>query len=223
MLYSPAMRDAISRLRGRLQHGLAIQEILDTLARRGILFYPYIVFQEFAEARFSREPDPDTFHARQLTEKDIAQLAAIPERPCTEARMRERFSRGHVGIGAFEQKSIVAYTWCDLHKLSSPGQRSALRQLRSDEAYLYDAYTVPRCRGRGLVPFLRSEVYKVMQELGRRRLYSVSLVFNRSARRFKAKLGASEVELRLSINLFQKYKRDLLLKRYPADAPARPA
>lgn len=214
----PAMHDVVSRLRGRLQHGLATQEILDRLARRGIVLYPYLVFQEFAEVQFSAEQVSNPFRARQLTENDTAQLTAMPDRPRTEAGIRERFRLGHVGIGAFEQDSIVAYTWCDLQKLSSPGQGSALRPLERDEAYMYDAYTIPRCRGRGLVPFLRSEVYKVMQTLGRRRLYSVSVLFNRPARRFKAKLGAREVELRLSINLFQKFKRDVLLKRYPPAA-----
>jgi hypothetical protein len=46
------MRDVVTKLKGRLQHGLAIQEVLDRLARSGVVFYPYIVFREFADARF---------------------------------------------------------------------------------------------------------------------------------------------------------------------------
>lgn len=217
------MRDLVSRLRGRLRHGLATQEILDGLARRGLVFYPYLVFQESADARFSRSPALENLSARRLTEDDAEQLAALSVRPHDVEDIRRRFRRGDVGVGAFDRDALVAYTWCDLERFGSIGQKSSLRTLAHDEAYLYDAYSLPAYRGHGLVPYLRSEVYKLMDAAGRRRLYSVSLFFNRSARRFKAKLGARAVELRVSINLFQRFKRDLLLKRYPVDQPARPA
>ena len=217
------MRDVFSRLQGRLRHGLATQEILDGLARRGLVFYPYIVFEESPDARFDRAPALEKLNARRLTEDDAEQLAAISVRSHDAEAIRKRFRRGDVGVGAFDGSTLVAYTWCDLERFGSIGQKGSRRALAHDEAYLYDAFTLPAYRGHGLVPYLRSEVYKLMDAAGRRRLYSVSLFFNRSARRFKAKLGASAVELRLSINLFQRFKRDLRLRRYPSEPPARPA
>lgn len=223
VLYSPAMQGVLFKLRGRLRHGLATQEALDRLARLGIVLYPYIVFQEAVEAGGSASERQVGLTARKLTEQDITALAEMPERPGSEEAFRTRFRRGHVGIGAFDGDSIVAYTWCDLENFAGFGQGAILRKLQSDEAYLYDAYTLPAYRGRGIVPFLRSEVYRVMNSQGRHRLYSISLFFNQSARRFKAKLNAQPVELRLSINLFQKLTRDLLLKRYAFDVtPSKP-
>jgi len=215
MLYSVPMSSLLSRLRRRLEHGLAMQEVLDRLAGRGCTFYPYIVFAEAVDIEKDELRLTQACEIRELTEDDIAGIASIPERPRGEAVLRERFRRGHVGIGAFDGGAIVAYTWCDLERFTAFGRGSVLRLLEPDEAYLYDAYTRPDYRGRSLVPMLRSEVYRVMRARGKQRLYSVSLYFNRSARRFKAKLNARELELRLWINLFDKFTRDFRLKRFP--------
>lgn len=213
------MRNVISRLKGRLRHGLATQEFLDQLARRGFVVYPYIVFEELADSRFRYPSDLPALAVRRLTEEDCAEITAIAVRPQDVETVRNRFRRGDIGVGAFDAGKLVAYTWCNLEHFGGVGQKSPRRLLAGDEAYLYDAYTLPDYRGQALVPHLRTELYRLLQAEGRSRVYSVSLFFNRSARRFKAKLGASTVELRLSINLFEKFRRDVLIKRY--DAPAR--
>lgn len=216
------MRDFVARLHGRLRYGLAMQEILDRLARSGLIFYPYVVYQERADARLGPVSAPSSIQARQLTEQDVVQLAGIPERPRSETDIRERLARGNIGVGAFDKDSIIAYTWCDLDKLSGFGRGSVLRKLESDEACLADSYTLPAWRGRGIVLFLRSEVYGAMKAKGRYRLYSVCMYFNRSVRRLKVKVGAREVQLRLSIGLFGRFKRDLLLKHYPREGRVDP-
>lgn len=208
------MRNLVSKVRGRLQHGLALQELLDLLARRGFVFYPYIVFLEFSDSHFAKSSQLATLRTRQLTEDDAVQLAAIATRPQDTERIRDRLRRGNIGVGAFDGERLVSYTWCDLERFGGIGQKTPRRDLMHDEAYLYDAYTLPEYRGHALVPHLRSELYKLLAAIGRRRIYSVSLYFNRSARRFKAKLAARVIELRLSINLFDRFKRDLLLKCY---------
>lgn len=209
------MRNFVARMQGRLRYGLATQEILDRLARRGIALYPYLVFEELAEPRIGDGADPQNIQVRQLTELDIKQLIEIPERPRSEADIRDRLARGHIGMGAFDKGTIVAYTWCDLDRLTSFGRGSVLRKLEPDEACLADSYALPAYRGRGIVLFLRGQVYGMMRAHGRHRLYSVCMYFNRSVRRLKSKVGAREIQLRLSINLFNKFRRDLLLKRYP--------
>jgi hypothetical protein len=210
------MRDVISKLKGRLRHGLATQELLDRLARSGFVVYPYIVFKEFADSRFSRPPELPTLTTRRLHEEDAAQISAISVRPQDAEKIGERFRHGNIGVGAFDGDKLIAYTWCNLNHFGGIGQKSPRRSLADDEAYLYDAFTLPAYRGHALVPHLRTELYKILETEGRIHVYSVSLWFNRSARRFKAKLGASAVEARLSVNLFDRFKRDLLLKRYEA-------
>ncbi len=213
------MRDVISRLKGRLRHGLVTQELLDRLARCGFVVYPYILFEEFADSRFDSSDLP-TLTTRRLTADDAARVATIAVRSQDVEQIADRFRRGNIAVGAFDGDELVAYTWCNLDHIGGIGQKSPQRYLTEEEAYLYDAYTLPAYRGHALVPHLRTELYRILQAEGRRRIYSISLLFNRSARRFKAKLGASMLELRLSINLFEKFRRDVLLKRYAS--PARP-
>jgi hypothetical protein len=52
-----------------------------------------------------------------------------------------------------------------------------------------------------LAGLLRYALQYDLARLGRRRFYSVTLVFNRSSRRFKSRLGASEHELRIYMHL----------------------
>lgn len=208
------MHDVIAKLKGRLRHGLATQELLDRLARRGLVVYPYLVFQEFADSRFSIPPGLRTLTTRRLNGQDAAQVSAISVRPKSPEKIDERFRNNNIGVGAFDGDKLVAYTWCSLDHFGGIGQKEPRRSLANTEAYLYDAFTLPAYRGHALVPHLRTELYKILQAEGRTHIYSVSLWFNRSARRFKAKLGASAVEARLSVNLFDRFKRDFLLKRY---------
>lgn len=214
------MRDVVTRLKGRLQHGLATQEILDRLARRGLVFYPYLVFHELADIYFSRPAALATVRTRPLVEEDALQISDVAGRPQELDRIRNRFRNGQLAVGAFEGDKLIAYTWCNRRHIGGVGQNTPRRTLADNEAYLYDAFTSPDYRGYGLVPHLRSELYRQLEAEGRRHIYSVSLFFNRSARRFKLKLGATAVELRLSVNLFEKFKRDFLLRRYPDDGPS---
>jgi hypothetical protein len=213
------MPDVFAKIKGRLKHGLAIQEVLDRFARRGLVFYPYIVFREFADTEYSRPAD-FSITTRRLGEEDVEQLSDMPSRPQERERILDRFRNSHLAVGAFDEDRLVAYTWCNRRYFGGVGQNTPRRELAADEAYLYDAFTTPDYRGYGLVPHLRSEVYRQLNADGRRSIYSVSLYFNRSARRFKLKLGATPVELRLSVNLFDKFKRDLLLRRYAGDEAA---
>ncbi len=213
------MLNIVRKIRGRLRHGLAMQEALDSLARRGLVFYPYIVFREFAEAQYRRSAEVPLL-TRRLLEGDTALLAAVPGRAQDPDRIRARFRRGHIAIGAFDADQLVAYTWYDSREFGSVGQKAPGRPLAAHEAYLYDAFTTPSHRGQGVGRQLRGEVYQQLLAEGRRTLYSVSLYFNRPAQRFKRKLGATAVELRLSVNLFDRFKRDVLIRGYPDPAGA---
>lgn len=212
------MRGFLASAYGRLRYGQAVQEILDRLARRGIVVYPYLVFEEPADRVFADPPGLETLRARRLTPGDLPQLAAIAQRVRSERAAGERLARGEIGIGAFDGARLVAYTWCDLEKLSGFGRGVVLRGLEPDEACLAKSWTMPEYRGRGIALFLRREVYAAMRALGKHRLCSVCLYFNRSVRRLKAKIGAGAVELRLALRLPGGLKRDLLLKRYARGA-----
>ena len=85
-----------------------------------------------------------------------------------------------------------------------------------DEAYLENMYTYENFRGKNLAPYLRYQCYKMLAGEGKNVCYSMTQCFNTSSRKFKAKLGARHRELYLHIGLFKRFRRTVLLRRYPA-------
>ncbi|MGI9043014.1 MAG: GNAT family N-acetyltransferase, partial [Gemmatimonadaceae bacterium] len=122
---------------------------------------------------------------------DMAELALMPGRDLAEADLQARLASGQMCLGARHRGSVVAFTWCNLRQCMI--ERHALFELRDDEASLFDAYTVESFRGRDLARWMRYRCYEELAAMGRRRCYSVTIVFNTPAVRFKQKLGAKVI------------------------------
>ncbi len=202
----------LERLRLRAKHGLVLQEVLDTLGRWGLWFSPYIVYCESEAPGASDNGKAQQIEYRELQPTDTAVIAAIEGRHVAESVFGERFDSGSIAIGAFHEDRLVAYTWANIRQFPGLGGSPPVRDLESDEAYLYDAYTIRQFRGKAIIPGLRAYLYCTLRATGRHKFYSVSVYFNRSARRFKEKLGARESELRFSMNLFGRIRKDILLR-----------
>ena len=70
------------------------------------------------------------------------------------------------------------------------GFKETIIQLKSDEAYLWNMYTMESFRGMNIAPYLRYKSYEVLKGMGRDKLYSISEYFNTPAIKFKLKLNA---------------------------------
>src|SRR3546814_10817265 len=81
---------------------------------------------------------------------------------------------------------VVAFTWCER---DSPPRPRLGRAFGPTEAYLFDAYTAPTCRGRNLLPFLRQRLYRELRSLGCTGFFSSPAAINRPAHRSKQKPG----------------------------------
>ena len=112
------------------------------------------------------------------------------------------------------QGRLVAFTWCDLNECTFRGHRF---RLKDNEAYLFDMYTIEKYRGKGIAPYLRFQLYRELRKLGRVKLYSVSGYLNKSAVKFKDKLGAKQLKLGIYINLFEWKKFSIPIRRYESD------
>jgi hypothetical protein len=86
--------------------------------------------------------------------------------------------------------------------------------LKEDEAYLFNAATLGSHRGKNLAPFLRYEVYRRLNRLGRSKFYSITEFFNAPAVTFKQKLGARHQKLNLYLLFFNRWQRNITLKTY---------
>jgi len=92
---------------------------------------------------------------------------------------------------------------------------SAIVPLPADCAYLFDMFVCRSARGRNVAALLRNHVHGLLAEKGVRNAISVSLVFNKSTRKFKAKLGSIESELRLLLRIKPFTGLDVRLHRKP--------
>ncbi|MGH8258918.1 MAG: GNAT family N-acetyltransferase [Steroidobacteraceae bacterium] len=196
-------RPWLARLIERMRHGLLEQEILDRLARSGVICYPYFVSVE--PAVLSRAaPGGDGYQLRTLTQADAAEISRITllkTSATTTAAMAARMEHA-VCIGAFADRELVAYTWIGFDGLPTPGSgRQWLFRFRPDEACLFDLYVVPEHRGQRIAMLLRDYTTRVLEQRKCRTAYSVSLAFNRATRRFKGRIGVREAELRLYLHL----------------------
>jgi GNAT superfamily N-acetyltransferase len=189
----------LQRFIGRLKHGLLIQEILDRLMRHGLVIYPYLVTTEHSAD--AGQPPDSPYVVRQLQPQDAVEIARITIRQVSETSIINDLAKARC-FGIFDGSQLAGYTWVSTRHVPVPASRGvALYELNADEAYLYDMFISPDFRGGRLAPLLRKHVLQQLVEEGRTQCYSITLLFNRSSRRFKARFGAREVELRLYLHL----------------------
>jgi GNAT superfamily N-acetyltransferase len=173
------------------------QEILDWMAKAGVLFYPYVVVEEPHLPRPELEAALGRFTLRQLFAEDAAVIASLPCRPLDEAETRQRLARREC-FGLFDGHRLLGYTWAKFDCIGSAGHsRDRIGALPPDSAYLFDAYVARAARGLKAAPLLRHAVQTRLAARGCRRFFSITLMFNSSSRRFKQKLGAVEFETRI--------------------------
>lgn len=196
-------RPFLSRLADRLRHGLLTQEILDRLARAGLVIYPYVVVVESASLG-TLVPSETGYVMRPLTARDaaaVSRITLLKTASTTAAAIAARMQQA-LCLGAFVGRELVGYTWIGFDGLPTPGSgRQWLFEFRPGEACVFDLYVVPAHRGQRLSVVLRDAVARALEERGCTRLYSVRLAFNRATRRFQARLGAQEAELRIYLHL----------------------
>jgi GNAT superfamily N-acetyltransferase len=193
-------RSLRARLIGRLRHGLLAQELVDRLARTGLVLCPYFITLEDVRGSEDLAPDP-RLTMRWLSQEDITEMLRIALRKVGAAHIRELMTTSSC-MGVFCDDQLAGYSWASPIRVPIPtGTGQALFELAPDEAYLFDMYVAPQYRGLRLAGLLRSQLYRALAAQGRTRAYSITLAFNRSSRRFKARLGAREIELRLYVHV----------------------
>jgi GNAT superfamily N-acetyltransferase len=202
----------VTRLRERLRYGLLTQEVLDRLAKIGLLFYPYLLVDDSPAGRCKPQISPPPGIAFYELGNDQAMVVAgLPCRPRQVAEI-ERLMQSSRCFGAFEGGALVGYVWANLAAVWTPIGGDVLFELSGRGAYFFDMYISRTHRGKRLAPWLRLRVLESLAALGRSEVYSLSLSLNRSTRRFKARLGAVEIEQRLAVGVKHVFGADLRLR-----------
>ena len=207
------MNHYLNRFKQKIKYNSIYRIILDGLAKINIHIKPYYLVLE----GLSDKPLPQfktNFHDYNicfLGLKDMKDIAAIPDQARSEKELIQRLNQGNKCLGVKKNNRLVAYTWCDLENCRFKWRSF---KLSSDEAYLFDAYTLIEFRGLGLAPFIRYQLYKELLKLNRTKLYSISEYFNQQSINFKQKLNARFIDLGIHISLFNKWNFSSILKKY---------
>jgi hypothetical protein len=201
-----------TRLKSRLSYGLLTQELLDRLASFGLILYPYYVVREMPLQRPEYDTNNCDFEARILDESELSIVSEIPERPRDLSRIRARLEHGNC-FGVWVMGEFAAYSWYSSKDVPAAVGGAALCPCPSNTLYLYDAFVRPRFRGQQVAGFMRHKLHSALRSNGAQCCVSISLAFNKSTRRFKAKLGAEETELRFLIALKNSGGIDLRIRQ----------
>ena len=179
------------------------------LRRIGIEITPCLLVREALST--TNDIAIDTrFRWEKLGHADLPEIHRL--RPGMSIERYERLlDEGKLCFGVKEGDRLVANMWCDLDEINSILYS---RPLSDQEGYLFDAFSDPEYRGENLAPFLRLRCYEALQALGRPEIYSVTEYFNTPARRFKAKLAARDEALIIYVNLFDRFSRSWIVRRY---------
>lgn len=197
-------------------YGFALGMLIDVVSKLGLRIEPYRVYLEgLGHSKAPGSPiGLDGSDLGFLDAGDMAEISRMPGRNLSEDDLRVRIRAGMLCLGVKYRGSIVAFTWCNLHQCTF--EKHPLFKLESHEASLFDAYTVESFRGRDLAPWMRYRCYEEMARLGRDRCYSITVVFNEPAVRFKQKLGAQALELGVFVEILRRWRFHNRLKGYTA-------
>ena len=200
-------------IKTKMHYGGFIRVFFDALARIGITISPYYIVMEglFNESISNIEENFRVYDVSLLRNEDMKYISAIPGKEESEEQLIERLKKGNLCVGIKQNDNLAGFTWCNLTEFAVKGN---MKPLKSDEAYLFDAYTLGPFRGRGIAPFVRYQCYKEVAKLGKTKLYSVSGAYNKSSLKFKTKLNAIIVEKHVYIEIFRRCRYSIFLKDY---------
>ena len=179
----------------------------------GIDLSPFYLFQE--GINFTEMPEIKGINQEYSFELmgpgDMKAIGAINYYGYSEEKLLKLLESGEQCLGIKHNDEIAAFMWVKFDELNF---KLTHIKLKSNEAYLWFMYTRESYRGNNLAPYLRYKSYKMLKEMGREKLYSISDVFNSPAVIFKKKLNAKKIKLILFVQLFKKIQRSYTLKSY---------
>jgi hypothetical protein len=203
-------------------HEEGLLMVLQLMLRQGlawirILFNPFYYLKEALPTNIptSLTSIPTGFEFSLFGLEEMATICKHPERRSyvNEQYVFDNFQMGDICLGLKYYGEIAGFTWYSLKE-----NRSWLYQskMKENEAFLYDIFVFKAFRRRNLSLILRFKCYEILSGMGRDTFYSITDYSNTASYRFKQKLNAKAVFLGLQIEFFGKWRKTLVLKRYPS-------
>ena len=204
----------LKKIRDKFRHGLIPLMARDYLAKLGVEITPFYWMEEKVPDQVPTHLDADFkgYEFSLFGLEEIKEICKLPERKfMSEEHITKIFHQGKKCFGAKYRGEIAGFIWFDLTESCT---RFWPTTLKNNEAYIFDMYVLRSFRGKNLAPVLRYKAYGILKELGRDTCYSVTESFNTPSIKVKEKLNAKFVFLGLYVNLFKKYRKRWILRKY---------
>lgn len=215
MEHSKVKRSEIShfkRVINKFRYGLILQVVRNRLARIGLVFTPYYLFEEGTDA--FRVPEIigniSEYSVEFLDEDDMESLANIA-RGYSEQEFLLWLRKGKKCLCLKYHDEVATFMWIHLNEFDFEPINILLKE---NEVYLTDMYTLESFRGNNFAPYLRYRSYEILKKMGKTTVYSVVEFFNTPAMKYKQKLNGKKIRFVLYIRLFKRLKRSIILKTY---------
>lgn len=178
-----------------------------------IQLIPYYIMEEFYidQNNLNVSLEKKDVEITILTYDDMELLGNHEESNQTTEELIQLLDSGCLCWAIKHKGEISAYSWFDLKYLRYKGR---IVELKAAEAYLFNARTYKKFRGKNLAPYLRNELYKLLNQRGIERFFSITLWSNTASMKFKEKLGAKPIGLFLYVGLFRIFHMHFRIRRY---------
>jgi ribosomal protein S18 acetylase RimI-like enzyme len=157
--------------------------------------FGYLMFFERDLTNFSMtERKISSIRLTVLSPRDCYLLSSSrPGDPHVVAHAMERFDKGDQCFAAIAPNNDVAHSrWVSTNDTFIPELQMRTRP-RANEAYMYDGYSKPEYRGRGIDGTIRNFIFETMKSQGIQNIYSYVRSDNpvgiRAARRWQTQIG----------------------------------
>ena len=204
----------LQNVKNAYKNGLIIKRVLDRLRRLGITLELYYIHvhrkQDLHDLRDTWEPALEEYDSGFLSEKEMSNVARC-EDWLSETMLLDRLQRGRKCFALKHRGRIVSYLWCDFETINAPCYKMTLK---NDEVHIYNVYTLPEYRGKGLASFMRYQCYKALNEKGIEKYYSHCDAFNTPSMRYKEKMKVPIQKLGFYCALGDKYSWNWIIKEY---------
>jgi hypothetical protein len=202
----------VKRIIDRFRYGLVLQVLRNKLVRLGIEFTPFYLTQlgiNVQEKPQLKDRNIE-FACGFLCEDDLTEMKDRARGYPTE-KLLGNLRSGKKCYGIKHENKVAAFMWIDLEECNFKPLRF---HLKKDEAYTFSVYTMEEYRGQNMAPVMAYHCYQELKMMGIKKIYSITEYFNRSAIKYKMKLGPRTLGLYLYIGLFKRFSRLFLLRKY---------
>jgi hypothetical protein len=202
----------VNRIFEKIRYGLIFQVIRNKLYHLGIEFTPFYLTQ--VGVNIPEEPQLRDRNMQCicgfLDENDLIEMKDEARGYPTDTLLSNLRS-GKKCYGIKHGSKVAAFMWIDLKECNFKPCRFPLQK---NEAYTFSVYTMEEYRGMNMAPVMAFNCYKELKLLGITKIYSITEYFNRSAIKYKMKLGFKTLKLYLYIGLFKRVTRLYRLRSY---------